>query len=301
MSISKEKLPSISLSYKKNSNDSFSHQDEKKALERVKIFFEKGLIIISMGEKIPSILLDDIFDTAIDRLISAYSQSEEIIDTNMPKDVDAIRYMVAKKVTKILLGDSFSVESISSSNNPVNVSLQKQASIAPDSTENILQSRQCLEPEYTQEQIAEMRKLRSEIEEVISKIVDIDNYENSELTDDDRQRLKQQVLQHYGIPKYRGRKLDGNPIDFIKLAYGRFIEAKVIFKSDVRKLDKELVGLINKDVHDKVDQDPLLPRSRYTELVASGILADGHEMLLAKTMIAKRSSHKEYQRLHSYN
>lgn len=75
---------------------------------------------------------------------------------------------------------------------------------------------------YTPEQIVEMRKLRAEVKEMVSSVSKND---------------AETVLEKYGISIYRGYKVDGSASEFLKnsTAYKRWIEAGVIFKSDLRK------------------------------------------------------------------
>ncbi len=265
---------------------SSQEQEVQKELFRQKVeFFNKNLITIFMEG-------DDLFSAVVDKLVSLYSQSKESIDANIPKGVDAIKYMVAKKVTQILLGDGFEIRQIDARQDNLKQEIDQH------STEAALQRVDELKQKYTPEQIMEMRKLRAEVEEILSKIIAIDKDKSEKLTDANRQKLKQQVLQSYGIPKYRGKKLDFDPIDFIKRTdtYGKFIEAGVIFKADIRKMDKELVAILNQEISRNHKTDPLMTEEQFTEMKAAGIF--GYEKQgVARGNIATRKINRDRMRL----
>lgn len=152
-----------------------------------------------------------------------------------------------------------------------------------------------LKRRYTPEQIVEMRKLRAEVEEMVSEFEAVDKDKN--LSDEAKKRAKLELLSKYNIPKYRGKRIDGDPVEFVVRSdtYGRFIRSDVIFKADLRKIDKELVALINQEVHHQHTKDPLLSRIHYTEMVASGVFSDSNKTMTAIAMVAKRSCYKSYQ------
>lgn len=295
MSISKEKLPSISLSYKKNSNDSFSHQDEKKALERVKIFFEKGLIIISMGEKIPSILLDDIFDTAIDRLISAYSKSEESIDINVPKGVDAVRYMVAQKVTKILLGDSFSVESIVISKNIADIASPVEQELDLELSESDLQRIEDLKKEYSHFNKDYLNSLIISFQLIVDEIKAVDGLKLNPSEDIIK---KSEILEKYGLKKWLGERKEGiRPIQFLEKYYKKWLDAGVLFKASLRILDKELVAVF-RDRHSLYNEnDPLITDTQRTEMLAAAIIGNTEQQKKAQRLLVVRPEQRKISAL----
>lgn len=153
-----------------------------------------------------------------------------------------------------------------------------------------------LKRRYTPEQIAEMRKLRAEVEEMVSEFEAVDRDKN--LSDEAKKQAKLKLLSKYNIPKYRGKRLDGDPVEFVGRAdtYGRFIRANVIFKPDIRKMDKGLVATINQEVCRNSVDDPLMTEDQKTEMTAAKILGNEKQQQLSLAMILRREPHKKLQK-----
>lgn len=125
-----------------------------------------------------------------------------------------------------------------------------------------------------------MRKLRAEVEEMVSSVSKND---------------AETVLEKYGISIYRGYKVDGSASEFLKnsMAYRRWREAGVIFKSDLRKLDKKLVTRLNHEVHYGLENDLLMTESHLTEMVAAGIFGDEKQRVIAEKLVYGRSIQRQ--------
>ncbi len=142
-----------------------------------------------------------------------------------------------------------------------------------------------------------MRKLRAEVEEMVAKFDAVDKDRN--LSDEDKKQAKLTLLKSYGVQKYRGKKIDGDPIAFVERSdtYGRFIEAEVIFKADVRKMDKELVAILNQEIHRSKHLDPLVTEERLTELQAAGVLGSQLQQRHALGYISTRDANRNRMRI----
>lgn len=256
---------------------SSQEQEEQKELFRQKVeFFNKNLITIFMEG-------DDLFSAVVDKLVSLYSQSKESIDANIPKGVDAIKYMVAKKVTQILLGDGFEIRQIDARQDNLKQEIDQH------STEAALQRIEDLKRKYTSEQIIEMRKLRAEVEEMLTEIEQIDKNDKVAL---------ENILSRYKITKFQGRRVHGDPIAFVlnpKFGYSRFLN--VLFKAEARRIDKLLINAIRDVSCGRSDKDPFLTEDKKTEMYAAGLLGDIKQKEIARIAIQVRQPMRE--RLHS--
>ena len=170
----------------------------------------------------------------------------------------------------------------------------------PDSTEAALQRVEDLKRKYTPEQITEMRRLRAEVEAMVAKFDAVDKDKN--LSSEDKSLARLALLQSFGIQKYRGKIIDGDPITFLGRTdtYGRFIQSETIFKFEIRRMDKELiVALMNTLMRDENAVDPLMTEDQYTELVAAGVFGGIREQELAYAKLNLREPARK--RMHVIN
>jgi hypothetical protein len=153
--------------------------------------------------------------------------------------------------------------------------------IEPGSTEAALQRVEELKRKYTPEQIVEMRKLRAEVESMLSE------FEKAEEND------REKVLAKYGITKFQGRRVHGDPVAFIrdpKNGYARFLD--VLFKAEVRRVNKTLADALREVLRGSSENDPLMTEDERTETIAAGILGNELEQKIAMATIQSRAVNK---------
>lgn len=126
------------------------------------------------------------------------------------------------------------------------------------------------------------------------------------LAQDERlQALRDEVLRMVsrssptnGIPSYRGKSLDGDPVLFFKKNYARYIEKgeEVIFSIDLVDIDKALLTALRNSVPS--EKMPLGNRAAKTDAIAAGRFSDGeasrHAAHVAKlARLKRRETHAE--------
>lgn len=130
-----------------------------------------------------------------------------------------------------------------------------------------------------------MRRLRAEVEEMLAE------FEKAEEND------REKVLAKYGITKFQGRRIHGDPVVFIrdpKNGYVRFLD--VLFKAEVRRVNKTLADALREVLRGLPENDPLMTEDERTEMMAAGILGDEKQQQFAILMVKRRQPHKELQR-----
>ena len=118
---------------------------------------------------------------------------------HVPSGANPLKYLVIEKIGKTLLGEDFH-SILSSQSSSIHQDLDQ------NSTEAALRRVEELKYKYTPEQITHMRELRAEVEAIIAEVEKSDT------------QILEAVLKKHGIPKFRGKVVDGNPIDFLKRA-----------------------------------------------------------------------------------
>ncbi len=146
---------------------------------------------------------------------------------HVPSGANPLKYLVIEKIGKTLLGEDFH-SILSSQSSSIHQDLDQ------NSTEAALRRVEELKYKYTPEQIEKMRRLRTEVEQFLATFM-------SKKTDEERD----DVLRSYRIIKFPGKrryKGEGKtPVEFIKNeghGYKQWIDTGVIFKAEVRKIDK---------------------------------------------------------------
>ena len=94
-----------------------------------------------------------------------------------------------------------------------------------------------------------------------------------------------------GINRYVNRNKDGNPIDFFKRQYGKYIHSgkEVIFTTDLLKIDPVLLTALRNVAF--ASEMPLGDRTKKTEALAKGLFVDGEKSALsAAVAIAARKA-----------
>lgn len=130
-----------------------------------------------------------------------------------------------------------------------------------------------------------MRKLRAEVESMLSEFEKVE--------ENDREK----VLAKYGITKFQGRRVHGDPVAFIrdpKNGYVRFLD--VLFKAEVRRVNKTLADALREVLRNAKADDPLMTEDQYTEMVAAGIFGDERQQQFSMAMVKRRQPHRELQR-----
>lgn len=182
--------------------------------------------------------------------------------------IEPTKILIAEKILGIPLRDT--LKSSSQSKETINT-------ISTDSTEAALQRVEELKKKYTPEQVAKMRSLRAEVEAMLSE------FEKAE------EQEREKVLAKYGITKFQGRRVHGDPVAFIldpKNGYARFLN--VLFKAETRRIDRLLVDAIRDVTYGQPDRDPLLTEDGRTEMIAAGILGNTIEKQVAIAVIKRR-------------
>ncbi|MCA9377875.1 hypothetical protein KC711_03085, partial [Candidatus Peregrinibacteria bacterium] len=184
-------------------------------------------------------------------------------DTKTPKGIDPIRYMIAQK---ILWG-----------------SLQEKKYIDPDSTEAPLQRVEELKFRYASTNKDGLNNLCTLLRKIANEIKAIDGLKMSL---EEASKRKAEILEAYGLKKWRGERKEGmRPMPFLEKYYEKWLSAGVLFKADLRVLDKELVAAF-RDRHTQYGEvDPLSTESQRTEMLAAGILGDEHEQKRAYRLL----------------
>lgn len=115
-----------------------------------------------------------------------------------------------------------------------------------------------------------MRRLRAEVETMLAEFIAVDQCEKDADLEND---AKLALLTKYGIPKWVGKRKNGgiSAYDFLMAHYGHWIRLGVIFKDEVRCMDAQLVNHVNTDHHRIGSEDPLLAKTRRTDLYATGV------------------------------
>lgn len=189
---------------------------------------------------------------------------------------------------------------------PIVPEIKSNHKIDQSSTKAGLQRVEYLRNKYTPEEISEKRILRAEVEEILNEV------EKVKAGDKDAMEA---TLTGYGIRKFRGKVKDGNPIEFLKAnnTYSRFLKEGILFKSDIRKIDNELLKSINYLLSISLSEhspetknsesttetsiqpttDPLPTDSHQTELIAAGILGNEVEQKIAIANIQSRDVNKK--------
>lgn len=153
-------------------------------------------------------------------------------------------------------------------------------------------------PQYSDEKIAEMRRLRAEVEEMVR---DFKKVEKSRDSADLKEQRKVDILRKYGVQKWTratyGHLTAG--CDFLTQHYKRWLDAGVIFKDDLRHIESALVKRIENEVlRGSVAIDPIPTRDVRTNKEAVGLLAvSGERQSVAKSIVSQRSAQRDLQRL----
>ena len=160
-------------------------------------------------------------------------------------------------------------------------------------------------PKFTQEKTERTRRLREEVEMMVAEFKVIDDSVG------DENEEKNRLLKKYGIRKWLGKSKDkeiskaelidelrsyGDPIKFIRIWYGRWIDAGVIFKNEIRIIDKKLVTDIRNKVSRSTAKDPMLDRTECTEFLANGVFGQEEAQAIARANINARAPQRELQR-----
>lgn len=127
-----------------------------------------------------------------------------------------------------------------------------------------------------------MRRLRAEVESMLSE------FEKAEEND------REKVLAKYGITKFQGRRIHGDPVVFIrdpKNGYVRFLD--VLFKAEVRRMNKTLADALREVLRGSPESDPLMTEDERTEIMAAGILGDEKQQQVAIAIIRRRRTQFE--------
>lgn len=141
-----------------------------------------------------------------------------------------------------------------------------------------------LKRRYTPEQVVAMRKLRAEVEEMLIELRKIDK--------DDRENISL-VLKRYGINPFQGKKVDGDPIIFVKSkknGYEKYLS--VLFKAEVRFFNKSLTDAIRNNTTGQSSSDPFLTEDQKTEMYAAGILGTERDMKIAHLNLTSRQENR---------
>lgn len=128
--------------------------------------------------------------------------------------------------------------------------------------------------------------LRDQVEAMVAEFVAVDE----SLSDREEKRHNKLLLLHkYGIPKWVGKRKNGGVTahEFLKRYYGHWIDEGVIFKSDVRRMDRDLVAQIGEDSRNYKRHDPLMAEKERTEMFATGVLGEKRQILAQATLAGR--------------
>lgn len=136
-----------------------------------------------------------------------------------------------------------------------------------------------------------MRRLRAEVETMLAEFIAVDRHEKNV---ESKNRAKLALLKKYSIPKWVGKRKNGgvSAYDFLMKHYGHWIRASVIFKDEVRCMDAQLVNHVNVDHHRIGSEDPLLTKTKRTDLYATGVLGADRQTS-ATAMQYRRAARRE--------
>lgn len=142
-------------------------------------------------------------------------------------------------------------------------------------------------PKYADEEIAEKRRLRAEVEAMVAEFVAV---EKSSASIEFKKQRKIELLESFGLPKWRGKRVDGDPITFLNTHYRKWLPAQVIFNAEVRIMDRELVDGIHQELYksNPPRKNPLLKKVDLTNLKAAGILGTAQSQAIAKGYVESR-------------
>lgn len=132
-------------------------------------------------------------------------------------------------------------------------------------------------------EVAKMRRMREEVETMVAEFVAVDQSKKSPVL---KERMKLKLLEKYGLPKWIGKKKNGgiSAYDFLMAHYGRWVQAGVIFKAEVRRMDSQLVANVGSDHHSYKLPDPLLTQTKRSELLATGLFGAGKQKAAAANL-----------------
>jgi hypothetical protein len=150
---------------------------------------------------------------------------------------------------------------------------------------------------YSAEKIAEMRRLRAEVEAMVAEFVAV---EKSRETAIDKKNQKVELLKKYGLEKWAGAVYGDFTAGttFVKHHYKRWLDAGVFFRDDLRHMDSDLVRRIESEINrGHVLVDPVPVMAERTNREASGILSKSPErQAVARAVIAVRAPQREIDR-----
>lgn len=129
--------------------------------------------------------------------------------------------------------------------------------------------------------------------------LNISKEDRSQALRDEVLRMVSRARPTNGIPTYRGKQLDGDPVAFFKQHYARYIKQgqEVIFSIDLVDIDKALLTALRNSVPS--EKMPLGNRAAKTDAIAAGRFSDGeasrHAAHVAKlARLKRREAHAEF-------
>jgi len=105
-----------------------------------------------------------------------------------------------------------------------------------------------------------------------------------------------------GIKRFRGKLVDGDPIEFFKNQYSKFIRRgnEVIFSPDLLKIDPALLAAMRNAV--KADKMPIGTRVERTNAIVEGRFSDSPESkYAAASALATRKKREKRAKGHAQN
>lgn len=151
-------------------------------------------------------------------------------------------------------------------------------------------------PKYTDEEVAEMRQLRAEVEAMVAEFVAVDESRESAI---DKNNRKIELLKKYGLEKWGGAAYGDLAAGtaFVKQHYKRWLDAGVIFKDELRCMDSELVTRVRDEVYrGRVHDDPIPTIDKKTNRQAAGLLSTGYRQAVAVAVVSGRASQRDAKR-----
>lgn len=216
-------------------------------------------------------------------------------NTHTPTYLDPIKYRFVQKVTKILLGDAFSITSTKIIDSPVDILPPVEQELNLDLNQTDLQKIEDLKKEYSHFNKDYLNSLVSSLQSIVDEIKDIDRLK---LNPNEEKIRKAEVLKKYGLKKWLGERAEGiRPIQFVEKYYKKWLDAGVLFKASLRTLDKELVAVF-RDRHTLYDEhNPLITDTQRTEMLAAGIIGNTEQQKKAQRLIIVRPDQRRISAL----
>jgi hypothetical protein len=132
-------------------------------------------------------------------------------------------------------------------------------------------------------EVAKIRRMREEVEKMVAEFIAVDQSRKSQPA---KERMKRALLEKHGVPKWVGKRKNGgiSAHQFLNQHYGHWVRSHVIFKAEVRYMDSQLSAALDADQHRYGIADPLLTRTKSSDLLATGLFGSDKQASAAASL-----------------